>query len=69
VITHAHQLDGVPVRIASGASDPFHPGVLALAARLLSSASLHISPGCHDTSFFNEQQLPSLRFLGDHLRL
>lgn len=67
VITHAHQLTGIPVRIASGADDPFHPGVLALAAHLPPTVSLHISPGCHDTGFFSEQQLPSLQFLGEHL--
>lgn len=58
---------GIPVRTASGASDPFHAGVLGLAPHLPASASLHISPGCHNTSFFSEQQLPSLRFLGRHL--
>ncbi len=63
VITHAHRLAGIPVRIASGADDPFHPGVMVLAARLPSSATLHIGPGCHDVSFFNQQQLPSLQFL------
>jgi pimeloyl-ACP methyl ester carboxylesterase len=67
VITHVAQLAGVPVRIASGASDPFHPGVMALASRLPATASVHISPGCHDTAFFTQQQLPSLRFLGQHL--
>lgn len=67
VITHAHQLAGTPVRVASGSDDPFHPGVLALAAHLPSSVSLHISAGCHDTAFFSEQQLPSLQFLGQHL--
>lgn len=67
VITHAHRLAGTPVRIASGADDPFRPGVLALAKHLPSSVSLHISAGCHDSAFFNEQQLPSLQFLGQHL--
>ncbi|HWD64856.1 MAG TPA: alpha/beta hydrolase-fold protein [Solirubrobacteraceae bacterium] len=67
VITHAGRLAGIPVRIASGASDPFHPGVLALAPHLPASASLQIPPGCHNTSFFSEQQLPSLQFLGRHL--
>lgn len=68
VITHAHRLAGIPVRIASGADDPFHPGVMVLAAQLPASATLHIGPGCHDVSFFNQQQLPSLQFLGEHLK-
>jgi hypothetical protein len=42
-------------------------GVMVLAGRLPSTATLHISPGCHHTAFFTQQQLPSLRFLGDHL--
>ena len=67
VIANARRLAATPVRIASGSADPFHPGVLALAAQLPSTASLHITPGCHDTSFFAQQQLPSLEFLGKHL--
>ena len=67
VITHTGRLAGIPVRIASGADDPFHPGVMALARRLPSSATVQITAGCHDVNFFREQQLPSLQFLGRHL--
>jgi S-formylglutathione hydrolase FrmB len=67
VITHAARLGGIPVRIASGADDPFHSGVLALARKLPASAAVEITAGCHDVSFFKQQQLPSLQFLGRHL--
>ncbi len=67
VITHASQLSRLPVRIASGADDPFHPGVIALAKRLPTTAHLEVIKGCHDDAFFAQQQLPSLQFLGRHL--
>jgi pimeloyl-ACP methyl ester carboxylesterase len=67
VITHASALTGVPVRVASGLSDPFHPGVLALARALPRSAVVEFTPGCHDGAFFASQQHASLAFLGGHL--
>ena len=67
VITHASALTGIPVRIASGTDDPFHPGVVALANALPRSAVVEITPGCHDDSFSSSQQHPSLAFLGRHL--
>ena len=67
VVTHALALAGMPVRIASGADDPFHPGVMALAKVLPDSASLKISKGCHDGAFFASQQPASLAFLAAHL--
>ncbi len=33
-VTHATALTGIPVRVASGLSDPFHPGVVTLAGAL-----------------------------------
>lgn len=66
-VTHARALAGTPVRIASGDRDPFHPGVAALAAALPSGAVVEFSKGCHDGSFFDEQEPPSLAFLGRHL--
>ena len=67
VITHASQLTRLPVRIASGADDPFHPGVMALAKHLPTTAQLEITAGCHDDAYAAQQQLPSLQFLGRHL--
>jgi pimeloyl-ACP methyl ester carboxylesterase len=67
VITHASALAQTPVRIASGNDDPFHPGVVTLAAKLPKSAVVEFSAGCHDGSFFKSQQHQALSFLGDHL--
>jgi hypothetical protein len=64
---HASALTGIPVRIASGADDPFHPGVVALANAMPESAVVTITAGCHDDSFFSSQQHPSLAFLARHL--
>ncbi len=67
VITHAAALAGIGVRVASGADDPFHPGVLALARALPAGAAVDISRGCHDGQFFTAQEPPSLAFLARHL--
>jgi pimeloyl-ACP methyl ester carboxylesterase len=67
VIAHASALTGIPVRIASGTDDPFHPGVVALAKALPRTAIVDIGPGCHDGSFFGSQRRASLDFLGAHL--
>jgi predicted esterase len=67
VVTHTSALAGKPVRIASGVSDPFHPGVLALGQTLPAGAIVHISEGCHTGEFFIAQEPPSLEFLAQHL--
>ena len=67
VITHASALNGIPVRIASGTDDPFHPGIVALAEAMPKSAVVKITAGCHNGSFFSSQQHQSLAFLGRHL--
>jgi len=67
VVTHARALAGVAVRVASGLSDPFHPGVMALSQALPPGALVDIAPGCHSSPFFLAQEPPSLAFLGRHL--
>jgi S-formylglutathione hydrolase FrmB len=67
VVTHTSALASIPVRIASGADDPFHAGVVALGRRL-PSATVEFPPGCHDSSFFASQQHASLAFLAARLR-
>lgn len=62
VIAHVAELTGVAVRVASGADDPFHPGVVAL-ANVLHRARVVFSAGCHTEPFFLEQEPPSLRFV------
>jgi enterochelin esterase-like enzyme len=66
-VTHAAALGRRPVRVASGYSDPFHPGVQALARSLPAGAVVEFGAGCHDGSFFAAQQPPSLAFLAAHL--
>jgi len=67
VITHVSQLAGLPVLISSGQGDPFHPGVAALARVLPRSAQVHFPVGCHTRTFFAEQVMPSLLFMGSHI--
>jgi pimeloyl-ACP methyl ester carboxylesterase len=67
VITHARALTGVPVRVASGDDDPFHPGVEAFVRALPPGAVVEFSKGCHTGAFFTEQEPPSLAFLSRHL--
>jgi pimeloyl-ACP methyl ester carboxylesterase len=66
-VTHAEALTGIPVRVASGDSDPFRPGVEALAKVLPRGAVVDFSAGCHTGAFFVEQEPPSLQFLAQHL--
>ena len=67
VIAHAGSLRGVPVRVASGVDDPFHPGVEKLVSVLPSGSTEVFSVGCHTDPFFLEQEPPSLTFLSRHL--
>jgi predicted esterase len=66
-VTHAGALAHTPVRVASGSSDPFHPGVVALAKVLPAGSVVVISKGCHTGPFFQSQEPPSLAFLAHHL--
>jgi pimeloyl-ACP methyl ester carboxylesterase len=66
VVVHATTLRGTPVRMASGLSDPFLPGVRAVAAQL-PHADVDFSRGCHTGAFFLAQEPPSLAFLSHHL--
>ena len=54
-------------RVASGLSDPFHPGVVALLGKLPPTAVVDISAGCHTGPFFRAQEPPSLAFLARYL--
>ena len=67
VVTHAGALENTPVRLRSGIDDPFHPGVVALAAQLPLGAVVTISKGCHSGPYFASQEQPSLAFLTKHL--
>jgi pimeloyl-ACP methyl ester carboxylesterase len=67
VVTHARALSRVPVRVASGNTDPFYPGVQALARALPAGAVVDLAKGCHTGAFFAAHQPPSLAFLARHL--
>jgi pimeloyl-ACP methyl ester carboxylesterase len=67
-VTHAAELESIPVRIASGYSDPFHAGVVALADRLGVHAEVIFTGGCHDGPYFSSQLPSSLSFLSSHIR-
>jgi pimeloyl-ACP methyl ester carboxylesterase len=62
VIAHADKLAGVPVRVASGYDDPFHPGVEAFVRAAPDSIKVVFSAGCHDEPYFLAQEPPSLAF-------
>ncbi len=66
-VTHAAQLTGKPVRVASGDQDPFHPGVESLEKALPPGSVVEFTRGCHTDSFFLSQEPPSLAFLAQHL--
>jgi S-formylglutathione hydrolase FrmB len=66
-VTHATALAKIPVRVASGYSDPFYPNVRILARALPKTAEVYFGAGCHTAPFFNAQEPPSLAFLARHL--
>ncbi len=66
-VTHAAALAGLPVRVTAGYSDPFYPGVRALASALPPGAVVVFANGCHDGPFFTSAEPPSLAFLASHL--
>jgi predicted esterase len=66
-VTHTRGLAHIPVRVASGLSDPFHPGVVALVRNLPPTAVVDMSAGCHTGPFFRAQEPPSLAFLARYL--
>jgi enterochelin esterase-like enzyme len=67
VIAHASALRGLPVRIASGRDDPFHPYVEVLKQALPAGSQVHFPPGLHNDAFFGSQAMPALAFLGKYL--
>jgi pimeloyl-ACP methyl ester carboxylesterase len=67
-VTHAAALRDIPVRVASGAQDPFHPWVVEFAERLPRTDPVVYPPGAHTGSFFYSQIVPSVAFLSAHLR-
>lgn len=67
VITHAAALRGIPLRLASGRQDPFHPYLESLVPELPKGSRVLFPPGAHDNDFFGSQALPSLAFIAKHI--
>jgi len=63
VITHAQNLRGVSVRVASGVDDPFHGGVVSFAKALPDRSTVIFSSGCHDNAYFLAEEPQSVEFL------
>lgn len=66
-VTHASLLRQTPVRVASGADDPFHPWVEEFVAELPGDDVAVFPPGAHTGSFFRSQIEPSVRFISGHI--
>ena len=70
VIAHAARLKTVPVFMASGLQDPFHPYIESLVPALQASshgATIHLAPGGHAGLFFVQWGPAALAFLGRYL--
>ena len=67
VIAQRARLAGIAVRVASGTSDPFLPGVKALLAGV-PTAARDLSSGGHDLAFWQHAAPGQLAFVGQHLR-
>ena len=63
VIANVDKLKGVAIRIASGIDDPFHPGVMALAAVLPPTEHRGDRERLSHRSVLLSQEPPSLHFL------
>jgi S-formylglutathione hydrolase FrmB len=67
VVSHARALDGTPVRVDCGRSDPFLPASQVLAHVLRPADSVHLEPGAHDATFWAARGPAQLRFLAARL--
>jgi hypothetical protein len=66
-VTHSTALGDLPVRVASGSHDPFHPWVVEFADTLPSRDPVVFPPGAHTGAFFETQVTPSVRFISQSL--
>jgi enterochelin esterase-like enzyme len=65
VFTGLDELEGIPVRVDCGTSDPFAPMVRKLRDRIHPEGSM--GGGCHDGGFWRPRLPAQLAFLGHHL--
>ena len=66
-VTHTASLRQIPLRVASGLSDPFHPWVQDFVSKLVPGNVVVFAPGGHDGAFFYNQIAPSIEFLANQL--
>jgi hypothetical protein len=67
VVNHARRLEGVPVQVRGGVSDPFAPSTLAL-QQALGTSRVILSKGCHTNPFMQAAAPLLLAFAGSRLR-
>ena len=67
VYSHPDRLDGVPLRIDCGRSDPFYAATRDFVDRLADRPAGGFGPGRHDPSYWRRVAPPELGFLGSHL--
>jgi S-formylglutathione hydrolase FrmB len=65
--TRVGQLRDVALRIDCGESDPFAPALASLRERMPDPASVHITGGCHDDTFWRSAAPEQLRMIGTAL--
>ncbi|HKH88071.1 MAG TPA: hypothetical protein VKA05_04575 [Acidimicrobiales bacterium] len=66
VVTNARRLDGVPVQVRGGVSDPFAPSTVML-QRALGPSRVIMSKGCHTSPFMLAAAPLLLAFAGSRL--
>jgi len=67
VMRRAAVLQGRPIRVDCGLSDPFLPAAQALEKVLRPPSFVDLSPGGHDATFWAGRGPVQLRFLAAHL--
>jgi S-formylglutathione hydrolase FrmB len=69
VMDRQRDLDGIPVRIDCGTSDPFYAATRAYVAGFPAShrPQVHYGPGGHEMSYWRAKAPAQLRFVGRHL--
>jgi enterochelin esterase-like enzyme len=67
VLDHPEWLDGVPLRVDCGQSDPFYAATRTYVGRLAHRPASSFGPGRHDAAYWRKVAPAELRFLGSRL--
>lgn len=67
VFSQRPRLDGIPVRVAIGTSDPFYAATRTFVAGMTERPVTDFSPGGHDLAFWRHSAPHQIAFLGRHL--